>query len=103
MSRKLNCWEFKDCGREPGGHSVESHGVCPAAVFVEADSINGGKNAGRVCWIVAGTLCGGRVMGTFAAKFRDCLQCDFYGRVVREEGAQCVSVHRVLSQMTVHE
>ena len=31
MSNRLNCWEVKKCGREPGGKSVATLGVCPAA------------------------------------------------------------------------
>jgi len=27
---KLNCWEFKKCGRQPGGPKVAELGVCPA-------------------------------------------------------------------------
>jgi len=102
MPRKINCWEFKNCGREPGGSNAESLGVCPAAVCTDADCINGGVNAGRVCWAVAGTLCYGEQMGTFAAKMGDCLQCDFYGHVVREEGYQCVSVPLLLSKIAVN-
>ncbi|MGE5174112.1 MAG: two-CW domain-containing protein, partial [Betaproteobacteria bacterium] len=28
---KLNCWEHKKCGRQPGGHKVAELGVCPSA------------------------------------------------------------------------
>jgi hypothetical protein len=84
---KLNCWEDKNCGREPGGRNVHDLGVCPVAVLVAADGINGGKNGGRACWAVAGTLCGGEVKATLARKLGDCLKCDFFKRVVREEGA----------------
>lgn len=28
--KKLNCWEFKKCGRELGGAHVHDLGVCPA-------------------------------------------------------------------------
>jgi len=27
-----NCWEYKKCGREPGGIKVHELGVCPATV-----------------------------------------------------------------------
>lgn len=100
-SKKLNCWQFKQCGREPGGANVRQLGVCPAALAAQADCINGGKNGGRVCWIVSGTMCSGDVEGTFAAKIGDCLTCDFYGHVMREEGAQFVSMARILSKLAV--
>ena len=98
-NQKLNCWEFIKCGREPGGIHVAQLGVCPAAITVEADCIHGGKNAGRMCWAVAGTMCDGQIAGTFASKMGNCLTCDFYGAVLREEGEQFVSIARILSQI----
>lgn len=83
----MNCWEFKKCGREDGGTRVRELGVCPAAVHKEADGLNGGKNAGRICWAVAGTLCGGKKQGTFAQKEATCLACNFYRLVRSEQGA----------------
>lgn len=83
---KINCWEFKKCGREPGGDRTEEAGVCPAAVEVSCNGINSGKNAGRYCWTIAGTLCKGGVQGTFARKLSDCLRCDFFLAVNKQEG-----------------
>jgi len=59
--------------------------VCPAAVDTSFDGINRGKNAGRICWAVAGTCCGGKVQGTFAEKRRSCTTCDFYIQVQEQE------------------
>lgn len=86
MDQKLNCWEYKNCGREPGGAKVSELGVCPAAIDTPSNGLNGGSNAGRICWALAGTLCGGQVQGTFAQKRRSCVQCDFYQKVKEEEG-----------------
>ena len=72
MERKLNCWEYKNCGREPYGHNAKELGVCPAATESKLDGIHGGKNAGRTCWVVAGTLCRGVKQGTFAQKYSSC-------------------------------
>ena len=69
---KLNCWEFKRCGREPGGMNSRELGVCPAASETRVDGANGGHNGGRACWAVAGTLCGGKVQGTYAMKMGTC-------------------------------
>ena len=88
MKGKRNCWEFKKCGREPGGAHVAEFGVCPAAVEPKLDDVHGGKNAGRACWVVAGTLCKGQVQGTFAAKFGACETCEFYLAVREEEFPQ---------------
>lgn len=84
-SKKKNCWEFKKCGREAGGEHVKEFGICPASEEARLDAIHGGKNAGRSCWIVAGTLCQGNVQGTFAQKYQSCEQCDFYSIVKEEE------------------
>lgn len=56
------CWLFMQCGREKNGQTK-----CPAY-----------PNFGRSCWAVAGTLCEGRVQGTFAQKINNCRLCRFY-------------------------
>lgn len=96
--KKLNCWEFKKCGREPGGENASSLGVCPAATRIILKGINCGTNSGRVCWVVAGTMCGGDVQGTFAQKCASCEQCDFYLLVQEEEGDNFVPIE-VLRRM----
>jgi len=87
--KKLNCWEYKKSGREPGGNRKDL-GICPSAITTRLNGIHGGTNAGRACWVVAGTMCGGSVQGVFARKYETCEQCDFYKTVVEEEGAQYV-------------
>lgn len=86
--KKLNCWEFKKCGRETGGKHEKDLGVCPATLEKKLDGTHEGKNAGRACWVVAGTLCGGKTQGTFAKKYENCEKCDFYNLVKREEVSQ---------------
>lgn len=83
---KTNCWEYMHCGREPGGVNASKEGVCPAATDVSFEGINKGHCAGRFCWAVSGTFCGGEVQGTFAKKRSSCLKCHFYQRVQAEEG-----------------
>lgn len=82
---KRNCWEVKECGREPGGKNAVQFGICPAAEDKTYDGMNGGRNAGRYCWKVAGTFCDGDVQGTFAHKFKDCLKCNFFKEVTDDE------------------
>ena len=82
---KLNCWEFKNCGRQPQGAHVKDMGLCPAAEEESLDGTHSGTNAGRACWVVSGTLCQGIVQGTFAQKFKNCEVCDFYQKVRQEE------------------
>ena len=85
--KKMNCWEFMKCEREPGAGKAKEMGTCPAAADVSYDGINLGKNAGRFCWAVAGTMCGGQVQGSFAEKRGSCISCHFFKIVQEEEGA----------------
>jgi hypothetical protein len=85
MARKQDCWEFMECGRGPGAARGGESGLCPAARDSRLHGTHGGRNAGRACWVLAGTMCGGQTAGTFASKFRNCQQCPFYALVKREE------------------
>lgn len=96
---KLNCWEFKKCGRQPGGPHVHDLGKCPATVEERLDDVHGGVNAGRACWVVAGTFCGGAVQGTFAQKFHSCQKCDFYENVRGEEHPNFVLSTSLLARL----
>ena len=82
---KINCWEYKKCGREPGGTKAAQEGVCPAATGNAFNTFNNGINAGRSCWLVAGTFCDNEIMGTFAEKIDTCKNCRFYKKVQEEE------------------
>lgn len=94
-----NCWEYKNCGREPGGVKSDELGVCPAASETRIDGINSGINGGRACWPLAGTLCGGKVQGSFATKLGNCMKCDFYQLVLQEEGASIKSSKYILNEL----
>ena len=96
---KLNCWEHKKCGREENGNMANELGVCIAATETGLDGVHGGKNAGRACWAVAGTLCGGEVQGTFAEKMGNCRVCDFYKAVFHEELADFCSITELVSKI----
>lgn len=96
---KLNCWEFKKCGREAGGAKTAELGVCPAAAETRVNGANGGKNGGRTCWIVSGTFCGGKVQGTFASKLSNCMDCEFYKLVGKEEGPAIEKAAAILSKL----
>jgi signal transduction histidine kinase len=61
----VNCWEYMKCGRDK-----DSSLKCPAF-----------PNFGRICWVVAGTFCEGKIQGTFAQKYEDCTRCEFYRAV----------------------
>ena len=93
--RKLNCWEYKKCGRQPQGPHVKDMGLCPASTLEALDGTHDGVNGGRACWIVAGTFCSGEVQGAFAQKFKNCESCDFY-RLVRSEERMGFTLSAVL-------
>ncbi len=57
----MNCWQFNHCPRD-------RYEVCSAFT----------KKAGKSCWLVAGTLCEGKVQGFLASKIGDCRKCDFF-------------------------
>lgn len=81
---KQNCWEFKRCGREPGGSKCAGMGICPAASDSSFDGLNGGKNGGRICWSVAGTFSTISTRPCYVEK-NHCVHCDFFELVEKEE------------------
>jgi hypothetical protein len=92
-----NCWEYKICGRQPGGAKAAELGVCVACTEGRTNGIHRGKNGGRICWVVSGTLCGGKVQGSFASKLMNCMECDFYKLVSKEEGSNFQLARTVLA------
>jgi len=97
--KAMNCWEFKKCGRQPGGNKAAELGICTAAIEHRVDGLHHGTNAGRVCWFVTGTLCGGKVQGSYAVKLANCMSCDFYQVVSKEESANRVSYKDVTARL----
>jgi len=83
---RVNCWDIVRCGREPNGPNVVTEGVCPAALEVSADGVNNGSKGGRICWAISGTFCGRQARGSEATRLVSCFSCDFFARVLEEEG-----------------
>jgi len=65
---KIMCWDHMKCNRDKDSS-------CPAVV----------EMAGRSCWLVAGTMCGGEVQGGAAQKLGNCRDCDFYKKIKARE------------------
>jgi hypothetical protein len=88
-AHKENCWEYMNCGRGLGGEKENELGICPAVFEDSVDGLNGGSNGGRICWIVAGTFCKGKIEGVFAKEFAEqqssCMACGFFKKVIEEE------------------
>jgi signal transduction histidine kinase len=64
---KIPCWELKNCERWPGGKKEAEFGVCITYPW-----------GGWHCWALAGTLCGGLIQGSAAAKEGNCQMCQHY-------------------------
>ncbi len=96
---KKNCWEFLRCGRELGGGHAYELGVCPASTYVWFDGYHRGRNAGRTCWIISGTMCNGEVQNSFEEKLKMCGRCAFYTSVKIEEGEEIIPSHLLLKKI----
>jgi hypothetical protein len=94
---KQNCWEIKKCGRQAGGNKVKELGECIAAKETRVNGVHGGKNGGRVCYALAGTLCGGKVQGTYASKLANCMQCEVYKLILKEENTNHKNTTQILA------
>ena len=60
-NNNMQCWNYNNCG-----HGKDS--LCPAV----------DQKAGRSCWLVAKTLCGGKVHGKHTKRIKSCEGCGFY-------------------------
>lgn len=92
---KKNCWQYMECGREPGGENASTLGVCPAAAEEKLDGVHGGVNAGRACWVIAGTFCNCELPGVFTDKNASCAECEFYKLVRQQEYPEFISSARL--------
>ena len=99
LRMRENCWQVMKCGREPGGARCEELGVCRAATETRCDGVNGGVNAGRACWAVAGTLCGDNCSALLSGEVSDCLTCPFYRRIRKEQGSDFANLSRIIAHM----
>jgi len=101
-NNKKNCWEHRKCGRELGGDKAFAMGACPVSTYTWFDGYHGGKNGGRTCWIIGGTMCGGEVHGSFEEKFKVCGKCSFYHAVKEEEGNEMIPSVHLLQKLEDH-
>lgn len=83
----MNCWEFKNCGRIPGGSNVSEFGVCPAYT----------QKAGEECWLIPNTLCKGKVQKDVKNKKSNiCYTCDFYASLSIDHKLKMEDKHSLL-------
>jgi hypothetical protein len=84
--RKQNCWEITGCGRGPDGVKAREEGACPTARELVLDGVNDGRAGGRLCWSVAGTMCGDRITCEWALQRMTCVSCPVFRMIRREQG-----------------
>ena len=79
---KVRCWELKGCSRQD----------CPAY-----------ENTCRRCWLIAGTMCGGKPIGEFALKYISCADCEVYRAAVMADPADEVYEHLITLVYSLRE
>lgn len=66
------------CQIRATGYLIHYPGVCHVSNKNKFCGTESGKNSGRYCWRVTGTLCSVKVQVTFAEKAKNCSKCEFY-------------------------
>ncbi|MBF0135717.1 MAG: hypothetical protein H7833_14375 [Magnetococcus sp. DMHC-1] len=78
VNNKKNCWEYNACGKEDR---------CPAGISCEHDGVFGGKNGGRFCAFIDGTLSKDDLNIEFDDKFTNhCSRCCFFEEIKKDIG-----------------
>jgi hypothetical protein len=86
MVKRINCWEFMQCGKGPGGNGNSESALCPVARQSIAGGFNHGFNGGRICWLIADRQCNETLVCSPEQDSRSCDSCEFHARVKSEEG-----------------
>jgi len=83
---KCNCWEYMNCGKETAGNGNGNGSVCPIAHDALADTLNGGVNGGRICWIIADMKYNNNIQCSATHHKSSCFSCSFRYKVTMDEG-----------------
>lgn len=94
--QKTNCWEYNNCGRQPGGSNEKTLGVCPTTKENRLNGVHGGMNGGRACWAIVGSFSSGEMQCTLAIKLGSCITCNFYNMVKQHELMRYKSTPEIL-------
>lgn len=100
--KKLNCWEYFACGREPGGSKAEESGICPVTIDERLDGVNGGVNGGRACWGVM-ELSGCSRREEPRPEASNCTDCSFRTKVILEEGFNYQGMRQIAETLDCFE
>lgn len=95
--KRRNCWEFMNCGREPGGVNTAKMGTCSAALPSRYDGVNKGHYAGRFCWVLSGLPAKADEQGAYARKLLSCVDCEFFKLIQEEEGGHFIMSPRAFA------
>lgn len=71
------------CGKQDG---TDKSDVCPIAAEKSANGLNGGKNGGRLCWIIADAHPATWRSCSIKGRKDPCFSCEFRFKVMMEEG-----------------
>ena len=76
---KLHCWEFMNCGMEPGGIFAATYGPCPAAVSILEEEASHDEKI-RSCWEI---MPDNTKNITYTCRFsrKSCHDCLYYQRI----------------------
>ena len=74
---KPQCWEVMKCNNQTN---------CVVAINVKYHNLHDGKNAGRACWLVAGTFSKDKSnKNSCINKVSTCMNCNFFAMVQEQE------------------
>ena len=90
MTNKINCWEYKQCGRGPKQNNIYQPATCHVAEHKVSNDMNSGVNGGRLCWLILEARFRGEVKQFNRDLTYPCFSCDFRYKVMKEEGLRKV-------------
>jgi hypothetical protein len=88
------------CGKGPSGNGNGKHRSCPISAETSANTLNGGVNGGRICWIIAENCRNSKVKCSELSRMDPCFSCEFRYKVFAEEGL--LSVCRATASFLNH-
>jgi hypothetical protein len=88
------------CGKGPSGDGNGKHRSCPISAETSANTLNGGVNGGRICWIIAENCRNSKVKCSELSRMDPCFSCEFRYKVFAEEGL--LSVCRATASFLNH-
>jgi DNA-binding transcriptional regulator YiaG len=79
QGNSCSCWDIRNC-------PPEVREVCPAWEF----------NVGGLCWFINGTICLGKVQGSWTKKMKVCRKCEVFAETVNPRGTGLTGRARII-------